>query len=128
MRVYYGGLWGVNTGARCESAPDRLDQSAAVSIRSGFDEAISPASTGSSTVDLENFLTCSEVTLECFGSVFLLVLFLLPSTPAVLVRPGIAEQSVIAEGHREEVRPPRLSLKFNVTVLRDTKRERPSSR
>jgi hypothetical protein len=37
---------------------------------------------------LRKFLTCSGVTLECFGSAFPLVPFLLLSTPAVRVGLG----------------------------------------
>ena len=59
-----------------------------LTVRSGFDGAISPASYISSTVDLRNFLTCSGVTLEWFGSIFALVPFLLLSTPAVRVGLG----------------------------------------
>src|SRR6266542_3434004 len=90
------------------------------SIRSGFDEAVSPSSIISSTVDLRNRLTSSGAKLECFGSIFSLVHFLLMSTAAVSVRPGTAEQSVIA-GSQQRLAgsapaSPRQSLKFNVTL------------
>jgi hypothetical protein len=58
--------------------------------------------------------------LEWFGSILLLVPFLLISAAAVRVRPGTAEQSVIA-GSQQRLAgtapaSPRLSLKFNVTL------------
>jgi len=60
-------------------------------IRRDFDEAVSPASIISSILDLGNFLTSSGVKLEWFGSIHLLVPFLLMSTAAVSY--GLGQQS-----------------------------------
>jgi hypothetical protein len=62
------------------------------SIRRVLDEAVSPASIISLILDLGNFLTSSGVKLEWFGSILLLVPFLLISAAAVREY-GLGQQS-----------------------------------